>query len=63
MKIKKRIYLQFLLPLFWAVNTIAQPCANAGRDTLVCGFTYNLIGQPNNGSWSFICNDTSKELK
>ena len=63
MKIKKRIYLQFLLPLFWAVNTIAQPCANAGRDTLVCGFTYNLIGQPNNGSWSFICNDTSKRVK
>lgn len=53
------------LILFFLVlgKIAAQPCANAGKDSLVCGLTYNLVGSPTGGDWNYICNDTSYIVK
>ncbi len=46
----------FILALMIALSSAyAQPCANAGSDELVCGYTYDLIGAPPGGSWTVVC--------
>ena len=31
---------------------------NAGPDTLICGFTYDLVGLPAGGSWQMLCSES-----
>jgi len=33
-------------------------CANAGRDTIICGYNTGLRGSPIGGTWSFLCSDS-----
>ena len=35
-------------------------CADAGRDTLICGYRYGMIGSPPGGTWSYLCSDSTK---
>lgn len=50
----------FLLTVMTAV--MAQPCADAGKDTLICGLSYSLIGNPSGGSWTAICHQADSIL-
>ena len=35
-------------------------CADAGRDTLICGYRYGMIGSPPGGTWSYLCSDSTR---
>ncbi|HRI00419.1 MAG TPA: gliding motility-associated C-terminal domain-containing protein [Saprospiraceae bacterium] len=53
----------FLVSFFCSMSiAFAQPCANAGQDTLVCGFVYNLSGLPTGGYWSFVCDPATEQI-
>ena len=39
--------------------SLLMACPDAGKDTLVCGFTYQLEGSENGGNWRVICSDTT----
>ena len=61
MLMKRLILLNgFLLTVMTAV--MAQPCADAGKDTLICGLSYSLIGNPSGGSWTAICHQADSIL-
>lgn len=47
----------FVALLFCHTGLSAQ-CANAGQDTIICGYRYGLIGQPAGGTWSYLCSDS-----
>ncbi len=51
----KRLILQTILLINFYHFVHAQNCAYAGRDTLICGFNYQLIGLPTGGSWTYLC--------
>ncbi|MEO6189684.1 MAG: hypothetical protein ABIO44_04215, partial [Saprospiraceae bacterium] len=55
------LLLAFLLNASFA-NIHAQFCANAGFDTTLCGLSYDLIGNPGGGRWTFICDSIKKPI-
>lgn len=55
---KLKLYLGALVCLTFSPFLSAQDCTVfAGRDTFVCGFSYNLVANPSDGTWSVICNE------
>ncbi len=56
----KRIFLSVVLLNFF--QSIFSQCADAGSDTIVCGFNYRLVGLPSSGHWTYLCNGFSEPV-
>lgn len=53
----------FILTIFIINPDVwAQPCASAGKDSTVCGYTIQLRGEPSGGTWTYLCQDTSHKV-
>ncbi|NOT37947.1 MAG: T9SS type B sorting domain-containing protein [Saprospiraceae bacterium] len=44
------------------LELLISQCANAGNDSLICGFNYTLVGTPSNGHWSYVCDSLSETV-
>ncbi|MBK7303066.1 MAG: gliding motility-associated C-terminal domain-containing protein [Saprospiraceae bacterium] len=55
----------FIFLLFGLIqfSVQAQICADAGKDSTVCGYTYDLFGAPAGGYWTAICNKDGQLVK
>lgn len=51
-----------ILVLFMLSTKGESQCADAGKDTIVCGFNYQLVGSPANGHWTYLCNAFSEPV-
>ncbi|MEP7195646.1 MAG: gliding motility-associated C-terminal domain-containing protein [Saprospiraceae bacterium] len=57
--VKRTLILLLFILQFNALLT-GQNCADAGKDTTVCGFKHLLTGSPSDGTWSYLCDSAIK---
>ena len=48
-----------LVSLLCSTHYAISQCADAGRDTITCGYNTALVGTPAGGEWSFLCQDST----
>ncbi|MDX1684242.1 MAG: gliding motility-associated C-terminal domain-containing protein [Saprospiraceae bacterium] len=56
-------WIVLLVMLLISTTGALGQCANAGNDTLVCGYRFGLIGEPAGGTWTYLCSDSTRWLE